>query len=410
MEKTATEQEETDTPQGAAASSPSPGTVALVVAIAHGLNDAYVAFLPPLLPRLMGKLGLSITAAAALSMLLSIASSLPQPLLGWLADRRGRRLFVIAGPLLSGVFLSLIGSAPEVEILALLLIVGGLGSAAFHPPGATLAARVEEGGRSGLRLSFFSFGGTLGFAVGPLAAVGLVSVFGLERLWVAMAPGILWAWVLHQTLPRGHRDRSHLPSVRPRLLARRLRGPLGLIFGISAVAAFVQRAYLTMEPIVVAEAGGSEAVGALMLSVYLGAQAGGTLVGGFLSDRMNRQKLLALLTFLAVPTHVLAVALTPGSAPALGMAAAAGFLNMATLPPIVVWAQELVPEGAATTSGIVMGLAWATGSLGVLATGFFGDLVGARLATLATMPAFLLATVLALHPALAPSSPPTTSP
>ncbi len=161
-----------------------------------------------------------------------------------------------------------------------------------------------------------------------------------------------------------------------------------------------------MEPIVVAEAGGSEAVGAVTLSVYLAAQAGGTLTGGYLADRVDRRKLLAVLTLLAVPAHLLAVGLEPGSAGALCAAAAAGFVNMATLPPIVVWAQELVPQGAAATSGIVMGLAWATGSVGVLGTGVLGDLLGARAATLLTMPAFLVGTLLALHPALRTTSRP----
>lgn len=405
MERTATA-ERTSGREAAGPRGLSAGSVALLVAVAHGITDAYASFLPPLLPRLMGKLGLSIALAATLSMVLSLASSLVQPLLGWLADRYGRRLFVAAGPLLSGVFLSLIGWAPEISVLALLLIIGGLGSAAFHPPGATLAARISEGGRSGLRLSFFSFGGTMGFALGPLAAVGIVSLVGLEGLWVAMVPGILWAGLLLVVLPRGARDRSVRPPPRPAAILAQLRGPLGVIFGISAVGAFVQRGFLTMEPIVVAEAGGSEAVGAVTLSVYLAAQAGGTLTGGYLADRVDRRKLLAVLTLLAVPTHLLAVGLEPGSAGALCAAAAAGFVHMATLPPIVVWAQELVPEGAAATSGIVMGLAWATGSVGVMGTGVLGDLLGARAATLLTMPAFLVGTLLTLHPALRPTSRP----
>lgn len=378
----------------------SPGQLALVVAAAHGVTDAYVAFLTPLLPRLMAKLGLSIALAATMAMVLSLASSLLQPLLGYLADRFGRRRFVAAGPLMAGVFLSLIGLAPSATILALLLILGGLGSAAFHPPGATLAARIEEGGRSGLRLSFFSFGGTLGFALGPLAAVGIVALVGLEGLWSAMVPGVVLALLLLRILPRGIRDRATGRPPSPARLLRHLRGPLGVIFGISAVGAFVQRTYLTMEPIVVSEAGGSEATGALMLSVYLAAQAGGTLTGGWLADRVERSALLAVLTLLAVPPHVLAVLLAPGSAGALTFAAAAGFLNMAILPPIVVSAQELVPEGAAATSGIVMGLAWAAGSVGVLLTGALADHLGARTATLWSMPVLLAATALALHPAL----------
>ena len=41
-----------------------PVRVALVVAGAHTLNDMYASFVPPLLPRIMGELGLSITLAA----------------------------------------------------------------------------------------------------------------------------------------------------------------------------------------------------------------------------------------------------------------------------------------------------------------------------------------------------------
>lgn len=148
--------------------------LATLVALAHGVNDAYAAFLPPLLPRIMDNLGLSITLAATLAMTLSLAASLLQPLMGYLSDRFGRRLFVVLGPLLSGVFLSLVGSAATFWALVLLLLLGGLGSAAFHPPGASMAARISEGKGSGLRISVFSMGGSLGFTVGPLAAVGLV--------------------------------------------------------------------------------------------------------------------------------------------------------------------------------------------------------------------------------------------
>jgi hypothetical protein len=63
-------------------------------------------------------------------------------------------------------------------------------------------------------------------------------------------------------------------------------------------------------------------------------------------------------------------------------------------------AQEMLPGGTAVSSGIVMGLAWATGSIGVLGTGVLADALGAQLATLLVMPATLIAFALALHPAL----------
>ena len=371
------------------------------MAVAHGTNDAYAAFLAPLLPRMMDKLSLSLTTAAVLAMTLSIASSLLQPASGYLADHIGRKPFAVFGPLATAVFLSMIGLAPTLGVLLVLLVLGGLGSAAFHPPGASMAARVHDGKGSGTRLSVFSFGGAAGYAIGPLVAVAVVSVLGLEGLWVAMIPGVVLAAVLWRVLPAdGPRAATHPPPPTPFAVLRMLVGPLGLLFAISALAAFVQRVYTTFSPIIVAEQGGSEALGAAGLSIYLGAQALGTLTGGILTDRWDRRVLLVTVTLLSCPTHLLAVLLEPGSGPALTAAAASGFLNMAVLPPVVVMAQELIPEGAAVGSGIVMGMAWAAGSVAVLGTGVLGDTIGVVPAAAWSMPLILLATLCAFHPAL----------
>ena len=148
-------------------------------------------------------------------------------------------------------------------------------------------------------------------------------------------------------------------------MLRALAGPLGLVFGISALGAFVQRTFLTLYPIVVDQAGGSETLGAASLSVYLGLQAGGTIFAGLLTDRIDRTRLLAGICVLAAPAHFMAVYLPPGSALAFAALGCAGLLNMALLPPTVVIAQEILPTGASIGSGIVMGLAWGAGTLGV---------------------------------------------
>ena len=305
----------------------------MVVAVAHGFNDAYSAFIPPLLPRLMERLDLSIALAATVAMAYSIASSLLQPLLGYLADRFGRRAFLVAGPLLSGVFVSLLGWAPNFWILLLVLAMGGLGSAAFHPPGASYAVRVGEGKGSGARYSVFSFGGSAGYALGPMVAVALVQWRGLDGLWVAMLPVILLTPVLYLNLPSGRSERSAQLPPSPGQVLGLLAGPLGLVFGVSALMAWAQKAFLTMEPIIVAQAGGSEAMGAAVLSAYLAAQAFGTVAGGVLADRMDRRTLLLGLTALALPAHLLAVGLAASSGLGLAAAAVAGFLGMVRSTP-----------------------------------------------------------------------------
>ena len=378
------------------------GTVALAVAIAHGVNDVYSAFLHPLLPRIMGRFELSVALAAMLTMTLSLAASLLQPVMGHLADRYGARWFVIVGPLMTGVFMSLIGWAPSFAVLLLLLALGGIGSAAFHPPAASMAAGTAgtDARGGGARLSIFSFGGAVGYAIGPLLAVAVVARWGLDRLWLAMIPVLLMTPLLLRALPR---DAPH-PIARAAPVERilpLLRGPLGIVFLISAIAAFVQRVFMTMQPIALAEAGQPETTGAFILSTYLAAQAFGSLAGGTMADRVNRQRLLLVLTALSLPAHIAAVALPAASASAVIATMIAGFLNMAVLPPIVLTAQQLVPGRVAASSGIVMGLAWATGSIAMFATGALGDVVGPRSAALFSFPVLLIAVVAALHPALA---------
>ncbi len=377
--------------------------VALVVAFAHALTDAYASVLPPLLPRIKNELGISITLTATLAVASGVSGALPQPLLGYLADRFGRRVFTAFGPLLAGAAVGSIAFAPSFWWLILVLVMAGLGNAAFHPPGAAYAARVGEGKGAGRRYSLFAFGGAAGFAVGPIAAVSLVQWRGLDGFWVAMLPAVVLTPLIFLMLPPDDRERhatATLPT--PRTVLAHLKGPLGVMFGISATMSFVQRAFLTMEPIIVAESGGSEDLGAIALSLYLGAQSFGMVMGGMLADQMNRRTLLVRLCTAALPAHLLAIGLGPSNGFGLVAIAAAGFLGLATLPPMVVMAQENLPSAAGVSSGIVMGLAWATGSIGVLGTGALADSVGPYAAALLSMPVMLIGLGLALHPALEP--------
>jgi FSR family fosmidomycin resistance protein-like MFS transporter len=376
--------------------------VVIAVGVAHFINDVYSSFLSPLLPRLMDNLGMSIAVAASLAMTWSLAASLLQPATGYLADRYGRTLFVIGGPLVSGVFLSLIGLAPSVEVLALILIVGGMGSAAFHPPGAAMSGGASEGKGTGLRMSVFAFGGLFGFAVGPLVIVGLVAVVGLSGMWIAMIPAIAICGLLFIVLPADRPHPDTAPPLPPMELLRAIRGPLGVIFVISALSGFIQRLFMTLSPIISFQDGVSEATGALVLSVYLAGQAVGTIVGGVLTDRMDRTHLLAGLTALALPAHLFAFWLPSGAPLMLLFAAVAGCLNLALMPPVIVLAQEILPDSKGVGSGIVMGLAWAAGSIAVIGFGFLGDAIGPRPAAIISLPFLIMGTVLAFHPNLRP--------
>ncbi len=138
------------------------------------------------------------------------------------------------------------------------------------------------------------------------------------------------------------------------------------------------------------------------MSVYLAGQAAGTLMGGVLADRMDRAHLLSALTTLSLPAHLFAFWLPAGSPLMLLSAAIAGFFNLALMPPVIVMAQEILPDNKGVGSGLVMGLAWAVGSIAVIGFGFLGDGIGPRPAALVSLPLLLIGAVLVFHPALRP--------
>src|SRR5688572_28226231 len=122
------------------------------MASAHFMVDGYGNIFAPLLPLLIPKLHLSLAAAGTLTMMYQIAASVAQVGFGHIADRWHPRALVMIGPVVAVTILSFVGIAPNVYALAALLVVGGLGAAAFHPPAAALAHRLG-GAHRGLAMS-----------------------------------------------------------------------------------------------------------------------------------------------------------------------------------------------------------------------------------------------------------------
>ena len=115
------------------------------ITVGHAVHDTYTVFLPPLLPVLIEKFALSNAQAGLLSVLMQWPSLL-QPVFGYLADHVNLRYFVVTVPSLSAIAMSLSGVAPSYAVLALLLVVVGVGSAGMHSVGPVIAGNLS--GRS----------------------------------------------------------------------------------------------------------------------------------------------------------------------------------------------------------------------------------------------------------------------
>jgi MFS transporter, FSR family, fosmidomycin resistance protein len=115
------------------------------LALAHTVNDSYAYVLQAVLPAIIPALGLTLGMAGGLVSMYQLTSSLVQPVVGYVADRSALRWPAWAGVAISGVAASMLGLAPNYFALIGLLLLGGIGTAVFHPVSAAMAGAAETG-------------------------------------------------------------------------------------------------------------------------------------------------------------------------------------------------------------------------------------------------------------------------
>ena len=368
------------------------GTV-LVMAGTHFLVDGYGNVLTPLLPLLITDLNLSLAGAGTLQMCFQLANSVAQLGFGHVADRRNPRILLIGGPLLAVGILPFVGLAPSVGVLAAVLILGGLGGAAFHPPAAALVHRYA-GQHRGFAMSFHITSGSLGQAMAPLLFAPFVQRFGLSATPWLVIPGVavLFGFLLRRVpaVERLHESGSQggIRALRP--YAR----PLSLLYAIVVLRTLTAVSFGTFVPVMLTRRGMSLAEAGTAASIYLCAVGAGGFIGGPLADRFGARRLIILSLIAAVP--FLATAPLLGGWALVAMIAVGGFLLQSTLPVNVTFAQTIAPISAATVSSLMMGFAWGVGGLAAPLVGMVADRVGIErtLMLMSVMP--LVAAALAL--------------
>lgn len=350
-----------------------------LLTLGHFTVDAYSSFLSPLIPLLIAKLGLSLSEVGVVLGVASFSNSFSQLFFGWTSDRLRRPWFVAFGPLLGAVFLSAVGLAPNLYVLVLFLILGGLGVAAFHPQGVMLAGHTSK--RRALAVSLFITGGTLGFALGPLLSVTTVTLFGLERTWMAAFPGLLVSALLLVWFARvpatvhQHHERPALSELRP------VATPLTLLFVAVVIRSAVGMSFTNFLSVWLDARSFPLQLTGTLVAAYLGFGALGGFVGGWLAERWSGRGVVIASFLFSAPLYAAFLFLPTG--PGLVSLLLGGFVLQSSLPVNVVLGQELSPRHGSTISSLLMGVAWAVGALLMGGVGLLADVIGLRYALLA---------------------------
>ncbi len=351
--------------------------VLLAISFCHFLNDLLQAVLPAIYPLVKEAFALSFTEIGLITLTAQVTASLLQPVVGLYTDRHPKPYSLAFGMASTLAGMTLLALADSFGMLLAAAALTGVGSSVFHPESSRVA-RMASGGQFGLAQSVFQVGGNLGSAAGPLLAALVILPRGLGAAgWFSFAALIalvvLWrvgVWYKARQKPRGVAIPSHpaVPPLPSRRVAKAVAVLLALIFSKYFYIASLTSYYTFY---LIHRFGVSVGQSQVLLFVFLGAVAAGTIVGGPVGDRIGRKRVIwfsiaGVLPFTLALPHV-------GLTATVILTVVIGLVIASAFAAILVYAQELMPGHVGAVAGFFFGFAFGMGGLGAAVLGKLAD-------------------------------------
>lgn len=345
----------------------------LTLMLGHFTVDSYAGVIPVLIPVLIGRFQLSLATVGLVSLAYSGMAAISQPLFGMVADRFGTRLTGLALGWTALTF-ALIGFADNFPLLLILALASGVGSGAFHPMGALDVRALLPARRQSSGMSIYVTAGFLGVAAGPLIGIAAFGASGLHGTAWLVIPGLLAGGYLLWRM-RGQLDAAAAG-------ARRMAGSsrvipafgLAVVIGVMMSRSWTVYSFQAFTPTWYKQLGYGPGFYAPLATTLVLASAVGTFGAGTLADRYGRRTVILGTLALSIPA-ILLYTLFPGPWAFL-TAILIGFLAASTAPLLLLMAQQLMTARAGLASGLVMGLGFVTGAIGIPINGAIADVIG----------------------------------
>jgi FSR family fosmidomycin resistance protein-like MFS transporter len=352
--------------------------------LGHFTNDLFMGVLTALLPILKSEYGLSNAEIGLIALVQSGTGSLFQPVFGLIADRFRVRWFIPLIIVWDSIWVALFGFAQSETQLLICAALLGIGSAAFHPYGASGAAHAADHASLNSSLSLYTVAGTSGWAIGPLIATALIAVFGQQGTAGFLVIGVVGAILIASRMGRADaHQHSHRHANAGAGDGDVQWGKLTAIIGIVMLRSWTFLALLSLLPIHYKELGFRLGFYNVLPTIMILAGAMGTLVGGRMADHVPGRRILIGSQLLSVVPALFCAQLE--SAWVIPAAAAFGFLSDSSLSITLLAAQRLLPGRTGFASGVILGLGFVSGSLGVPLTGALADRTSIPTALTATV-------------------------
>ena len=343
----------------------------LTLMLGHLTVDSYVGVIPVLYPILIGRFQLSLATVGLVSLAYSGMAAISQPLFGVIADRFGTRLTGVALAWTALTF-ALIGFVPSFPLLLVVACASGLGTGAFHPFGALDVRALLPAWRRSFGMSVYVTAGTVGVAIGPLVGIVLFGTLGIHGTGLLVIPGVaagsylLWRMRSAVSLA-AHPPRTAVQQAVPVFA-------LAMVIGVMMSRSWTVGVFQAFTPTWYAQLGYGPAFYGPLITTFVLASAVGTVGCGTLADRYGRRTVILGTLVLSAPAIFL-YTMFPGPW-AFASAILIGFLAASTAPLMLLMAQQLMASRAGLASGLVMGLGFVTGAIGVPINGAIADRIG----------------------------------
>jgi FSR family fosmidomycin resistance protein-like MFS transporter len=351
--------------------------ILFAISFSHLLNDTVQSLIPAIYPLIKDSFQLNFTQIGMVTLVFQLSSSLLQPVVGAITDKRPYPYALPVGMGISLIGLVILSVASNFTIILISVGLIGIGSAVFHPE-ASRMAHAAAGANRGMAQSIFQVGGNAGSSLGPLLAAVIIAPFGqFNVIWFSIAALLamvvlyrIGGWYKPKALRALVEKKQNINVEKSKFSQRTVIAAI-IVLLLLIISKYFYFAGITSYYTfyLIDKFGISIQSSQLYLFAFLFAVAVGTMIGGPIGDRIGRKyviwaSILGSAPFaLALPyanlfwTAVLSVII--------------GLIISSAFSAILVYAQELIPGKVGMISGLFFGFAF--GIAGV-ASAFLGQL------------------------------------
>lgn len=354
----------------------------IALALSHFFNDMLQAIITAVYPLLKDDMALSFAQIGTITLCYQTSASVFQPIMGMLLDKKPNPYFLPLGMSFTFSGLTILAYSNSFGFVLGAVALVGLGSSILHPEASRMTS-LASGGKRGFAQSVFQVGGNTGSAVGPLLAALLIAPYGRDHVAAVACLAFVGMLVM---VPICRWYRGHLKEAKTNNGKKQNKQPQPLprrqtMLTISILLMLIFSKYLYMASLnsyytfyLIEKFGVSIKTSQILLFVFLGATAIGTIIGGPIGDKFGRKyviwaSILGTAPFALLMPHV-------GFVPTIILSFLVGLVLSSAFPAIIIYAQELLPNNIGLTSGLFYGFAFGIAGISAAVLGTLVDTYG----------------------------------